>query len=325
VIVGVLVYAWLGDDTKRWLGMEQGFRVPPKQSRLRIATWNMRNFPDAEQDRDRLSRTLRELEADVLAFQEIRDAHALSELVPELTVHVSHHGGRGGQAVALAYDAHIVTLIDGPHEDEHLTLGGRVRPALHAYLRVGKDGPDFHVVVVHLKAKPEGLDDRRRQWSALALLVQRLSATDEDVLVLGDFNVTGGADRNAERELVEAEQVLGATGLARIPTHGGCSAYWDGTRRDRWQEPSLLDLMWTRALAEALHSGSVTTPASHCARHGCQPFGSTDTYPELDFVRGSDHCPVVLDLLHGTDDDTQSLRSTPRDHDGPEQGRIDIR
>jgi hypothetical protein len=84
---------------------------------------------------------------------------------------------------------------------------------------------------------------------------------------------------------------------------GGCSTYWDGPRRDAWQEPSLLDLIWVGGLAEALVAEPRAIALGHCARHHCAAFRSTEAYPEPDFVSMSDHCPVALDLIGGYDDD----------------------
>ena len=51
-------------------------------------------------------------------------------------------------------------------------------------------GPDFHLVVVHLKAKPDGHALREAQWRVLAEIVREVGRDDDDVMLLGDFNVS---------------------------------------------------------------------------------------------------------------------------------------
>ncbi|MCA9694938.1 MAG: hypothetical protein KC636_35495, partial [Myxococcales bacterium] len=85
--------------------------------------------------------------------------------------------------------------------------------------------------------------------------------------------------------------VMAERGLVRAED-SGCTAYWDGSRRDAYKVASRLDLIW--------HAGFTGAPRAvalaHCARHRCQPLRSTEAYPEPDFADLSDHCPVVVDL-----------------------------
>ena len=97
--------------------------------------------------------------------------------------------------------------------------------------------------------------------------------------------------------------MCGIHGLLRLAPDAPCSAYWDGSRRDAWYEPSLLDLVWVADLDEGLSSTTGVRPLHHCARHHCQPFRSTPGHPEPDYADLSDHCPVMLDLSPGRDDD----------------------
>lgn len=304
VIALVLAWAIAGEHVRRLLDLQGDGTAPGKaDGRLRVVTWNLRNFPDKGQDLARLRTRLHELAADVIAVQEIHDAAALRELMPGWELVLSEAGGRGGQKLGFLYDPAQLELVGGPREHKQLAMGGAVRPGLSGYLRARGGGPDFHVLVVHLKARDEGYALRRSQWAALAEIVQEIARDDGDVIVLGDFNATGPARGRPDEELALLDARLGEVGLQRVDNGSGCSVYWDGARRDAWQEPSHLDLVWVGGLLEADAASLKAEPLLHCARHACRPFRSTQSYPERDYADLSDHCPVVVDLRRGPDDD----------------------
>lgn len=261
---------------------------------LVVMSWNLENFP-GDHDRSKLASRITEVAPHVLAVQEVLDADALAALLPDHATYLSAHGGSRGQTLGLAVDP-TTTEVTPLVEYATLELGGRVRPAVSAYVRTGS--VDFHLVVVHLKARPAGLDLRRLQWAALADVVARLGLTgagadDDDVIVIGDFNATGAGDLAPADERAALGAVLGAVGLRPLEPADGCSAYWDGTRRDAWLEPALLDLAFVGGF-----DGATTTVRAigACAKHRCAPLRSTEAHPDRDIVGTSDHCPLVLEL-----------------------------
>lgn len=299
----VLVYSLVGDRLREGLGLPGSGTAPGKGAALRVATWNLRNFPDPAQDQGRLRDRLHDLDADLLALQEIHDPGALQALLPGWTIALSERGGRGHQRLGVAFDPEALESIEPAHEHPELSMRGHVRPGFSVYLRAHNGGPDFHVLVVHLKAMSDGYSLRTQQWSLLAGLAGDLLRSDPDLIILGDFNATGPAGGTPQAELAALEAILAPLGLRRLAATEPCSAYWDGARRDAWQEPSLLDLVWIAGLREGLDADAQVRPLHHCARHHCQSFRSTSAYPEPDFADLSDHCPVVLDLAQGRDDD----------------------
>lgn len=298
-----------GDQLRSDLGLA-GSSMPARAEHLRVVSWNLENFTGdpTSHDLDRLREVIAELDPDVLALQEIKDPQALAELLPEFELVASNAGGRGHQKVAIAWRPDRVEQIAGPHEHDQLSLAGRVRPGLSIYLR-GREGPDLWLMVVHLKAMSDGIDQRRQQWPELVAIAEMTAQrelgpdpADIDFLIVGDFNSTGptgGSWADEQRDLTTA---LAPAGLRRIPSRDGCTAYYDGRRRDAWKEPSEIDLMWVRGLDESLDGATQLRSATHCAHRSCQPFRSSDAYPELDYERLSDHCPVVLDLTRADDD-----------------------
>lgn len=265
----------------------------PPPGVLRVLSWNLENFP-ADHDVAKMSRWIERAAPQVVAIQEVRDADALAALLPEHEPALSQRGGARGQTlgVAIGADAQASPIV----EHAALELGGRVRPAVSSHVRAA--GLDFHLVVVHLKATPSGLDMRRLQWAALVDLVARLplsgpGAGDLDLVLVGDFNATGADGMTATAERAALAGVLAGLGLRPIEPVDGCSAYWDGARRDAWLEPTLLDLAFVRGFAGA----DVTARAlGACATHRCAPLRTTDAHPDPDIVGTSDHCPLLLEL-----------------------------
>jgi endonuclease/exonuclease/phosphatase family metal-dependent hydrolase len=284
LLYGVLRHQFAGPGDPSW-------QPPPApEAGLRIATWNLENFPRPEQDLQRVGSELDELDADVIAVQEVRDEAALRRLLPEHELHLTRAGGRGHQRLGLAFDPRRLELVGELVEDDRLSLGGRVRPAAIARLRERSGPSTFTVVVVHLKATPEGFDERRQQWSTLRSIVA--DTAGEPVFVVGDFNATGSSEGSPIGERTALAETLEPARLRWIPVVGGCTAYWQGVRHDAWLEPSLLDMIWVspHVGAEQSHAGGA------CARHACRPLRSTDTYPDPDAQRASDHCPVWVDV-----------------------------
>ncbi len=321
VVIAVIVYS-------RWrsrvcelleLQLPSASSVAPRpEGSLRVATWNLRNFPftaararegEGPHDLERMRDILESLDADVIAVQEVHEAEALTQLAEGYRVLLSDGGGRNHQRLGLLLNPARVQVIGEPREHDSITLGGRVRPALSVLLRA-RTGLELFVIVVHLKARPQGLARRREQWAALAEIIAQLQieraadadadadARDPSVVVLGDFNTTGSAETGGvEREFAALDRALAGVELRRLDAVEGCSAYWEGSRRDAWKEPSWLDqIVVSKSLLNLGPGEPKARVAAHCARHRCAPFRSTASYPDPDFVATSDHCPLWADL-----------------------------
>jgi endonuclease/exonuclease/phosphatase family metal-dependent hydrolase len=310
-LLGALVWAYLGPQLRERGGLS-GAGPPARGDRMRVVSWNLENFSGAASghDLERMREIIEQLDPDVLAVQEIKDPEALASLLPGWEIALSHAGGRGDQLLGVAVRPDRVALLDRA-EHPQLSLDGRVRPGFSVYLRGHEGGPDFRLVVVHLKAMPDAIDLRREQWPVLATIAHDgLSsgpgAGDRDLLIVGDFNTTGPSGAGARGPATEQEElarVLAPAELRRLPNASGCTAYYDGQRRDAWQEPSEIDLVWARDLAESLEPDTQVRSGTHCAEERCRDFRSSDAYPVRDYESISDHCPVVLDLARADDDE----------------------
>jgi endonuclease/exonuclease/phosphatase family metal-dependent hydrolase len=290
---------------------------PAEAGELRVATWNVRNFPLDERPQQRdlaysrrtnicdLQTALEGLGADLFGFAEIRDSRRFPPILRragagrQLQVVFSRSGGRFGQRLAIAWDDEVLELVDGPVEITELVLERGMRPALAARFAVrASEDTGFTVVQVHLEATRGGYRNRVRQLRALADWVERWTAEvrDADVILMGDFNLVGPPWGTPEGERAEADALFASAGLARVPNTDECTQYWEGFGdRDGIQQPSLLDLVY---VGGSLRRDGPMSAKSwlHCARAGCRELVSRPGEEDGSFWDVSDHCPVTFEL-----------------------------
>jgi len=291
--------------------------APPAAGNLRIAQWNLRNFPlDERPQTDDLGYSRRTnicdletvlggLGAHIVALQEVCDARRFPPILRRagggrtMRVVFSSGGGRFGQHLAIAWDDDALELIGEPAEITEVALDEGMRPGLAAYFRSRwPGGADFTVVVVHLQATTQAYADRRRQNRALESWVNAwvTRVGDPDVILLGDFNTAGSPRGGLEGELASMDTILGRTGLHRLANATGCSQYWEGDGpRDGIQQPSLLDHVYLRGFTV----DDVAEPVRawlHCARFECREMVSRPGQEDGTFWDVSDHCPMTFEL-----------------------------
>lgn len=289
---------------------------PVPAGTLRIATWNLRNFPlDERPDIPDLGyarltnicdleKVLGGLDAGIVAFQEVNDTRRFPPILQraggpdqEWRVLFARNGGRFGQRVAVAWDNLRFKLTHDPISLDELAVEEGARPGLAVHLASLADDLDLTVVSVHLEATPRAWPRRERQLEALEGAISRLVVAfdDQDVVVLGDFNSSGWLDGTADEERARADQILVASGLRRIVNATGCTDYWEGSGgRDGVFVPAKLDHVYLRGLADA--TGLQSRSWLHCQRLGCGDLVSRPGAEDGTFFDVSDHCPVTLDL-----------------------------
>ena len=295
---------------------------PPGEGSLRIASWNVRNFPlDERPQEDNLGYSRRTnicdfetafggLEADLYGLQEVNDIRRFQPILRRacgersMDVRYSSIGGRHGQHLAIAWDNSKLELVGQPIEIDELVLELGMRPAFAGYFRsLRAGGVDFTVVVVHLESGPQNFADRRRQNRELASWIKtRIEETgDPDVIVLGDFNTTGSPRGGLEGELQSVDAILGDVGLERLHNPLGCTSYWEGGgQRDGVQVPSLLDHVFVGGFGV----DAVSTPLEawlHCARWQCEDLVSRSGEEDGTFWDVSDHCPLTFEIRDAVD------------------------
>lgn len=175
------------------------------EQRLRIATWNIsflampgdgrQGYERSQADLDRLARYASELDADIVALQEI-DSIAVAQRVfgPQYQIFLSSrdHPQRVGFAVRNTVD------LAGPASDMQSIAppGSRVRYAIDLPVQL-RDGRQLRVLSVHLKSHcfEKALDHSSRHCTRLAQQVPLLekwmdqrARNGDPFVVLGDFN-----------------------------------------------------------------------------------------------------------------------------------------
>jgi endonuclease/exonuclease/phosphatase family metal-dependent hydrolase len=187
-----------------------------------VGTWNLEflgaegNFrnntpPRTAADHAAIGRKIAELGACVLAVQEINDEASLREVAAgaggDWNVVLGTSGGwddgKTAQRIGFVWDSAQVELLFAeellqlPREFEGLPIFHRV--PVTAGFRHKASGCDFRLVTVHMKAGQKADDARKRRGEATALAnwldaLGNASGEDGDVLLLGDFNSTYGAE-----------------------------------------------------------------------------------------------------------------------------------
>jgi len=290
---------------------------PPAEGILRIASWNVRNFPlDERPEDDDLGYSRRTnicdfetalggLDADLYGLQEVNDIRRFQPILKRacgeraMDVRYSSSGGRHGQHLAIAWDNTILEMVGEPVEISELVFEPGMRPAFAGFFRsLREGGVDFTVVTVHLESGPRNFGDRRRQNRALALWIEGWieEKDDPDVVVLGDFNTVGSPRGGLEGELQSVDAILGRVGLQRLSNELGCSSYWEGGgERDGVHEASLLDHVFLGGFG----TDDILRPIEawlHCARWQCEDLISRPGEEDGTFWDVSDHCPLTFEI-----------------------------
>ncbi len=263
----------------------------------RVVSWNLRNYSGRREatsrhapghDLDRLAGHLQSLDADVYCLQEVLSPSALEPLLPGFSLEASDGGGGHGQRLVIARRAE--RTASRAFTDGCTALTPRLRPVLHQ--RVRFEFGELSVVVVHFKAGRGGFEVRQAQRAAL---LRFLRTVPPPRIVVGDFNTTGSTNLGPAAEIASLQTAFSEAGLQRVPPRLPCTAYWEGSQFDRFKEPSVLDHVFIERAGPGAPAVQVA-PGTLCARHHCGALRSTAAYPDLDYERVSDHCPLVIDL-----------------------------
>ncbi|MCU0304546.1 MAG: hypothetical protein MUC56_10865 [Thermoanaerobaculales bacterium] len=290
---------------------------PPGSGRLRVASFNLRNFPLDERPEAPgsgfsrrtnicdLETALAGLGAQVMGFSEVCDTRRFPPILRRagggrpMRILFSADGGGAGQHLAVAWDGSALELVEGPIEIAGLVVKPGLRPGLAVRLReTAGSARDLLVVVVHLDAGRDDLEHRLEQVRALAAFVRgEVERTgDRDVVVVGDFNTVGGPGLEPLAELGLVDAILAGAGLERLANATGCSQYWEG--------PGEPDGVFRASLLDHVYLGGVRAAAParswlHCARLGCGELVSRPGAEDGTFFDVSDHCPVTFEVQAG--------------------------
>lgn len=295
--------------------------APRSFGTARIATWNIRFFPDGvednEPDNERrtdvewLSCAIAWLDLDVLVVQEFkRHAQAVAagrRLVQRLNertggdykLELSPCAPEDVQHVGFLYDAKRVRG-SGFAELKELSEGNcnnAVSPGLVGYFEY-QSGLDHHLLAYHTWAgdSAKAHAARIRGIAALEHVISRIHSThhDRDLIVTGDFNTSGCSDCSTkigpEQEVQALKRAAGAWDepFRVLSPEPPCSEY----RSDRcWVlDHFLVDSAMREVAADARAAAN-----GFCSWLGTAPADDVPTPPVAEQVL-SDHCPIVLEL-----------------------------
>ena len=296
-----------------------GGRLGKAGDRLRIATWNIRWFPDGnpqkpgmETDLRWLACALAWLNPDVMALSEIRSTRKADAAWAAVTDGISGHiggdwrvdlqgcGGELTQHVGFLWNAERVTLSDaadvwqmnGAASNPRQPCAGNLRPGRASYVKSRAGGIDLHIVAVHWDSgtRPRDFAHRESARDRLDSLFTDLNQRrpDADLIVLGDFNtmgVEGGVNGAQEIAVFRSSLATEVPGFRALMPKLECSEYFEG-------RCGLLDhIVVTRDMVEAGTAAAIVS--GYCAMLDGQPFGDAEP---VAYQKLSDHCPVFVDI-----------------------------
>lgn len=291
----------------------------PATPTVRIGTWNLEflgaegNFRNNlplrdEADYCKIGEKVKALGVQVLAVQEICGEAALAKVAagagPAWKFLLGTTGGwddgKTSQQIGFLWDSDAVELLFAaeqlafPREQEGVPIFHRI--PVTAGFRVKASGFDFRATTVHLKAGQKKPDEQKRRLEATTLhrwlsALENDASEDQDLVLLGDFNSTYGA---------EPETVLEGGGVLR---------YLDQAKPtptiQHFAEP--IDQIAVGPGLGEVRAASLTV---HSDLGGLDKEAWRKIY--------SDHYPVTVDIEAAADGDPQAaFRKGPAEHTLP--------
>lgn len=168
-------------------------QVPQGNPELRVASYNIEWLSDTERPErlEKLEKIIRDIDADVIGFQEIKNKKALEQFLPNVYEIWTDENAREYQQLAIAVKRPY-KLVEAKQIFTSPTLEyafPRFRDVIEATVEA-PTGEQFNVYVVHLKSRSGGRANTDGQrMMAMALLTSYLTFHEQqDFIVLGDFN-----------------------------------------------------------------------------------------------------------------------------------------
>lgn len=250
-----------------------GGRPPP----LHVASFNIENFARSDAQSEEVFRLLREIDAALVAVQEIRNPRRFRsdarERLGRSYDFVFANAGHA-QRVGVLYDRRRLRL-ESHHIHRETLIGRRAKPLLEARFTQLGSGQRLTVFVLHLTSGAHRVQRRRAQLESVRDIVAAAVREGQNVVVAGDFN------SSSERDRTTIERWASAIGVGWTTAGLECTAYW---RRSDECPGSALDHLLTN-----LEASDVSVHGA-CASVGCRPGAECPSY----YYRVSDHCPLSM-------------------------------
>jgi exonuclease III len=170
-----------------------------RNTSLEVLSWNVENFPlRGEKTVFNVSEIIKDLDVDIIGFQEIADTASFRKLLTLLPNYdgvyskdIYNDGSYQKTAVIYKTDFIQVSQITMLFTDDGNSFP---RPPLQVYIRAVKDQKvfDFTLIVLHLKAFGGTVNEDRRRSACQKLKnyldIEILNSQDKDFMVIGDWN-----------------------------------------------------------------------------------------------------------------------------------------
>jgi endonuclease/exonuclease/phosphatase family metal-dependent hydrolase len=270
-----------------------------QSSTARIAAWNILGVDPIPPARiNRIARTIRRINPDLIVLSEVNPNDAPSQIVQQL-------GAPFQPPIILQQNDPVVQNLAIIHKSDVTVSGARLLPgtdlseeprsrkALQANVRIRNF--DFVLIGVHLKSGRSNSDRAKRTRQCLAIsnhLSQFIAGSEKDVLVLGDYNMIprsgnqkNDADNFHELNAINHLRFVSSEELNGQTSHiSGCNPL----------RGNLLDgFAISREHTGEYREGSLRMPSFGQFGHDCRSF-KRDV---------SDHRPLVARFRVTTDDD----------------------
>lgn len=274
------------------------FTLSNNVSAFSISTYNVRNFDSNSPlftDSNSLKRIIKDLNSDILVFQEIIDTQGLKALINSSMKYrktiFSTCGGFAKQKLALSYDSRkfkFMKSLEDTNFSKTLGCNQGVRPLFKVQLKSIENGFSFWVLITHFKAGATHRDIsfRKHQISLLSKTIKRL----RNFIILGDFNTTNINSNEGEYfyDFIEENNLLSSTDSIE------CTSFWSGGIRDGLYYPSKLDhILLSNNLSNKFRERNFSAH-SHCKKVQCKISSARELGKTFENV--SDHCPIKLEL-----------------------------
>lgn len=245
---------------------------------LDVATFNIEDYPKSAAQAAGALELIGSLDVDAVAVQEITQPAHFRRFARDYLgeqwrfVATDQHNVR--HKVGLLFDDHVFELVEARTHHQTVVYRG-ARATLEVRLRTEHSfgARTVRLFVVHLKAGSAGAPLRRKQLRRLRPVLAEAAASGDEVILLGDFNTTGTADR------FEVEALAEAVGLDWTSKRLRCTSFWQ--RSDACPGTPLDHILATDEAKSVRARGA-------CETVGCKPGDACPAYVKM----VSDHCPV---------------------------------
>ena len=242
---------------------------------LEVMTWNIKQFPIANNTINYVNEIISDMLPDIIAFQEINNSSAFNSLINSLPNYTFINSGNG---LALAVRSEVLqinnysTLFSGAGYE----FAWRYPLLVELNWFCGIDAISLQIINIHLKAGGDSEDFNRRLNSSQYLSDYVNQNLDKNIIILGDYNdeITDPQNSNSLWPLISNSNIeFATTSIANIDQYASFPSW-----------PSFIDhIAVSSQLFDELDDSQIQTIR-------------LDDYTGYSFYQNyiSDHRPVVL-------------------------------